>query len=111
MIWRKGTIWNFSFSLWSPSRGVISTEDIPITESAFGKQAVILLPTALEITDAVAKDGLSGRLSSSSLQALQVNAQLGICIVSQLACVTALICFLWYVRSMFAGQSLPSQML
>lgn len=53
-------------------RGVISTEDIPITESAFGKQAVILLPTALEITDTVAKDGLSGRLSSSSLQALQV---------------------------------------
>lgn len=53
-------------------RGVISTEDIPITESAFGKQAVILLPTALEITDAVAKDGLSGRLSSTSLQALQV---------------------------------------
>jgi hypothetical protein len=80
--WRKCTIWNFSFSLWFPSRGVISTEDIPITESAFGKQAVILLPTALEVTDAVAKDGLSGRLSSGSLQALQVHAQYGICIVS-----------------------------
>ncbi len=88
--WHRGIIWNFSFSLWSPSRGVISTEDIPITESAFGKQAVILLPTALEITDAVAQDGLSGRLSSSSLHALQVNAQHGICIVSQLACVIAL---------------------
>jgi len=80
--WRKGTIWSFRFSLWFPSRGVISTEDIPITESAFGKQAVILLPTALEVTDAVAKDGLSGRLSSGSLQALQVHAQYGICIVS-----------------------------
>ncbi|DBB08338.1 hypothetical protein WJX82_005192 [Trebouxia sp. C0006] len=57
-------------------RGVISTEDIPITESAFGQQAVILLPTALEVTDAVAKDGLSGRLSSSSLQALQANGWL-----------------------------------
>ena len=102
-------------SLWSPSRGVISTEDIPITESAYGKQAVILLPTALEITDAVAKDGLSGRLSSTSLQALQVNAQHGICIFSQLACFTALASLLWYVHSMFAGpcvcQSLPSQML
>lgn len=72
-----------------PSRGIVSTEDIPTTESAFGKQAVILLPTALEVTDAVANDGLSGRLSSSSLQALQVHAQHGICTLSWLACIIA----------------------
>ena len=54
------------------ARAVVCTEEIPVTENAFGKQAVIALPTALEITDSVAKDVLGSRLSTSSLQALEV---------------------------------------
>lgn len=54
-------------------RGIISLEDIPITESAFGKQVVILMPEALQISDGTAKASLAGRLSVNALGALQVS--------------------------------------
>lgn len=55
-------------------RGVISLEDIPVTDSAFGKQVVILMPEALQISDETAKESLARHLSANALQALQVSA-------------------------------------
>lgn len=62
-----------SQKLWHCCRGVISLEDIPITDSAFGQQAVILMPDALQITAATARQTLGSDLSSSTLQALEVR--------------------------------------
>ncbi|KAL3162890.1 hypothetical protein ABBQ32_009338 [Trebouxia sp. C0010 RCD-2024] len=53
------------------ARGVISLEDIPVTQSALGQQVVILLPEALQISAESAKECLSKHLSVSALQALQ----------------------------------------
>ena len=60
------------FQLYWQRRGVISLEDLPVTESAFGQQAVILMPQALQITAETAKAALADHLSAASLHALQV---------------------------------------
>ena len=54
-------------------RGVLSLEDLPVTDSAFGQQAVILMPQALQITADTAKAALAKHLSAASLQALEVT--------------------------------------
>lgn len=52
-------------------RGLLSVEDIPFEES--GEQTVILLPKALRIGNAIAKDILAEKLSASSIQDLEVD--------------------------------------
>lgn len=70
-------------------RGVISLEDIPVTESAFGKQVVILMPEAVQISDETAKATLERQLSANALQALQVSAVQHVrLVVSVLAIIT-----------------------
>ena len=50
-------------------------ENIPVTTSAFGQQAMILLPESLQMTDVTAGQALATHLSASTLQALQVTSR------------------------------------
>lgn len=52
-------------------RGLLSLEDIPFADS--GEQTVILLPKVLQITDNVAKDVLTEKLSTASIHELEVH--------------------------------------
>lgn len=52
-------------------RGLLSLEDIPYADN--GQQTIILLPKALQITDAVAKAVLADKLSAGSIQDLEVD--------------------------------------
>ena len=53
-----------------PRRGLISLEDI----ASDGTHAtVIMLPAALQITDAIAKDALGEKLSTTGILALEVR--------------------------------------
>ena len=55
----------------SSCRGVLSLEEIPFSDS--GEQTVILLPKALQITDNIAKAVLNDKLSTASVQELEVH--------------------------------------